>query len=294
MGTAAGSVRVRHAEHVMGTVVSFDVPAAVAGEPLAEAVRWLHWVDARFSPFRADSDVSRLGRGEVSLAGCAPEVGSVLAACEAMAAASDGYFSASYAGRLDPSGYVKGWAIERVAALLTAAGSAGHCVNGGGDVQCAGGRGAGSAWASGRGAESAWASGRGAGSAWASGRGADSGEPWRVGIADPLRPRSLCRVVAGTGFAVATSGIAERGAHIIDPHTGRPATGLLSVTVVGPHLAQADAYATAAVAMGPVGARDWIETLDGYCGFAIEADGASWETTGFSAYGAEGAYSAEA
>ncbi len=242
----------------MGTVVSFDVPAVVAGEPLAEAVRWLHWVDARFSPFRADSDVSRLGRGELSLARCVPEVGSVLAACEAVAAASDGYFSASYAGRLDPSGYVKGWAIEHVAALLTAAGSAGHCVNGGGDVQCAGGR------------------------------GVDSSEPWRVGIADPLRPRSLCRVVAGTGFAVATSGIAERGAHIIDPHTGQPVTGLLSVTVVGPHLAQADAYATAAVAMGPAAARDWIETLDGYCGFAIEADGASWETTGFSAYNAEG------
>ncbi|HEX6524276.1 MAG TPA: FAD:protein FMN transferase [Streptosporangiaceae bacterium] len=258
MGTASASVRVRHAEHVMGTVVSFDVPAAFARVALAEVVRWLHWVDARFSPFRADSDVSRLGRGEVSLADCAPEAGSVLAACEAVAVASDGYFSASYAGRLDPSGYVKGWAIERAAALLTAAGSAGHCVNGGGDVQCVGGR------------------------------GADSREPWRVGIADPQRPGSLCRVVAGTDFAVATSGVAERGTHIIDPHTGRPATGLLSVTVVGPHLSLADAYATAAVAMGSRAARDWIGTLDGYCGFAIEADGASWETAGFSIYGAEG------
>ena len=262
MGLAPSSVRtrvrVRHAEHVMGTVVSFDVPAAFAGKPLAAAVRWLHWVDARFSPFRADSDVSRLGRGEVSLAGCAPEVGSVLAACESLAAASDGYFSATYAGRLDPSGYVKGWAVERAAALLTEAGSAGHCVNGGGDVQCAGGR------------------------------GADLVEPWRVGIADPLRPGSLSRVVVGggpgTSFAVATSGVAERGTHIVDPHTGRPATGLLSVTVVGPHLALADAYATAAAAMGAPAAREWLEALDGYCGFAIEADGASWETGGFDAY----------
>lgn len=253
-----GYVRVRHAEEVMGTVVSFDVPAACAREPLAAAVRWLHWVDERFSPFRADSDVSRLGRGEVSLDGCVPEVGSVLAACESVSAASDGYFSARYAGRLDPSGYVKGWAIERAAELLTEAGSPSHYVNGGGDVQCFGGRGAGMA------------------------------ERWRVGIADPLRPGSLSRVVAGggpgTGFAVATSGVAERGAHIIDPHTGLPATGLLSVTVAGPHLALADAYATAAVAMGAPAARDWIEALDGYCGFAIEADGASWETSGFEAY----------
>ncbi len=254
MGPVLDSVRVRHAEHVMGTVVSFDVPGAFARQPLAAAVRWLHWVDARFSPFRPDSDVCRLGRGEVSLADCVPELGSVLAACESVSAASGGYFSAAYAGRLDPSGYVKGWAIERAAALLTAAGSAGHCVNGGGDVQCAGGRGAGSA------------------------------QPWRVGIADPLRPGSLRRVVAGTGFAVATSGVAERGAHIVDPHTGVPASGLLSVTVVGPHLGLADAYATAAVAMGFPAARDWIEGRDGYCGFGIAADGTSWETTGFGAY----------
>jgi FAD:protein FMN transferase len=258
MGNAVDSVRVRHAEHVMGTVVSFNVPAAFAGEPLAEAVRWLHWVDARFSPFRPDSDVSRLGRGDVSLDGCAPEVGSVLAACESMSAASGGYFSATYAGRLDPSGYVKGWAVERAAALLTEAGSASHCVNGGGDVQCVGGRGAGLT------------------------------EQWRVGIADPLRPGSLCRVIAGggaagTGFAVATSSVAERGAHIIDPHTGLPATGLVSVTVIGPHLTLADAYATAAVAMGGAAAREWIEALDGYCGFAVEADGTTWETTGFDA-----------
>ena len=62
-----GPDRRRHAEHVMGTVVSFDVPAR-AGEPrgdgsLGQAVRWLHWVDATFSPYRDDSDVSRFGRG---------------------------------------------------------------------------------------------------------------------------------------------------------------------------------------------------------------------------------------
>ena len=242
----------------MGTVVSFDVPAGFAGAALAEAVRWLHWVDARFSPFRPDSDVSRLARGEVPLADCVPEVASVLAACESVAAASDGYFSAWYAGQLEPSGYVKGWAIERAAELFTAAGSRSHCVNGGGDVQCVGGRGLG------------------------------CDEPWRVGIADPLRPGGLCRVVAGTGFAVATSGVAERGAHIIDPHTGSPATGLLSVTVVGPHRALADAYATAAVAMGPA-ARDWISGLDGYCGFGLAADGTSWQTRGFDAYACVGA-----
>jgi thiamine biosynthesis lipoprotein len=235
----------------MGTVVSFDVPAQ-AGEPggdgsLAQAVRWLHWVDATFSPYRDDSDVSRFGRGALPLAECAPELAEVLEACALISDRSDGYFTTTPGGAFDPSGYVKGWAIERAAAILTAAGSAEHCVNGGGDVQCAGER------------------------------------LWRVGIADPLHPGQLALVVAGQDLAVATSGVAERGAHIIDPYTGLPPAGLASITVVGARLAEADAYATAAFARGS-GARDWLEGLDGFEAFAITAAGATWQTSGFGRY----------
>ena len=235
----------------MGTVVSFDVPAW-AGEPhgdgcLGAAVRWLHWVDATFSPYRDDSDVSRLGRGAAPLADCAPELAEVLDACAAVSERSGGYFTATPGGAFDPSGYVKGWAVERAAAILTAAGSAEHSVNGGGDVQCAGGR------------------------------------RWRIGIADPLHPGRLALVVTGQDFAVATSGIAERGAHIIDPHTGLPPAGLASITVVGARLAETDAYATAAFAMGAA-ARDWVEGLDGYEAFAVTAVGATWHTSGFGRY----------
>ena len=104
-----------------------------------------------------------------------------------------------------------------------------------------------------------------------------------MGIADPLRPGSLAIVVSGHDFAVATSGLAERGPHIINPHTGQPAAGLASITVVGASLAAADAYATAAFAMGPA-ARDWVESLDGYEAFAITPSGAAWQTSGFGAY----------
>ena len=155
----------------------------------------------------------------------------MLAACADVSARSGGYFTARPGGRFDPSGYVKGWAIERAAAMLTAAGSAEHSVNGGGDIQCVGDHG--------------------------------PGQPWRVGIADPLRPGSLALVVTGQDFAVATSGVAERGAHIVNPHTGQPATGLASITVVGARLAATDAYATAAFAMGPppgTGWRAWTAT----------------------------------
>ena len=248
-GEAAG--RRRHAEHVMGTVVSFDVPAR-AGQPrsagsLGQAVRWLHWVDATFSPYRYDSDVSRFGRGALPMADCAPELAEVLEACAAISARSGGYFTTTPDGRFDPSGYVKGWAIERAAAMLTTAGSAEHSVNGGGDIQCVGRR------------------------------------LWRVGIANPLRPGQLALVVAGRDFAVATSGVAERGPHIIDPYTGQPPVGLASITVVGASLAETDAFATAAFAMGSA-ARDWLESLDGYEGFAITAAGPTWQTSGFGAY----------
>jgi thiamine biosynthesis lipoprotein len=246
--------RVRHAEPVMGTVVSFDVPAAaVAGGSLERALRWLHWADRVFSPYRPDSDVSLLAAAEVTVDGCAPEVAEVIGACAAVRLFSGGYFTAAPGGVFDPSGYVKGWAVERAAAILSRAGSSSHLVNGGGDVQCAGGR---------------------------PGTG-QTPEPWRVGIADPFHPGRLALVVEAVDSAVATSGIAERGPHIVDPHTGRPASGLASVTIVGRSLALADAYATAAFAMGPSRARDWTESLDGYEAYAITADGETWQTAGF-------------
>jgi thiamine biosynthesis lipoprotein len=214
-------VRLKRAEHVMGTVVSFDVDGTF-GAAVDDAVRWLHWVDATFSTFRVDSEVSRLGRGLIAASQCSPAVREVLAACDALSARTGGYFSATAGGSLDPSGYVKGWAVERAAAMLTSAGSPSHCVNGGGDVRCTGP--------------------------------SPRGDGWRIGVAD-------------------------RGRHVLDPHTGQPAEGLLSVTVTGPDLALADAYATAVFAMGLPRAYRW--RAPGYEVFGITADGGTWRTPGF-------------
>jgi FAD:protein FMN transferase len=238
----------RHVEHCMGTVFSFDVraphvPAAVLGDVIA----WLHRVDATFSPYRPGSDISRLGRGEVTVAGCAPEVGEILDLCDRLRDDTGGCFSAYASGALDPSGVVKGWAVERASSMLRRAGLRDHSVNGGGDLRLAGGP--------------------------------EPGEPWRVGIADPLRPGSVATVITGRDMAVATSGTAERGAHIVDPRTGRPAAALASVTVVGPTLTMADAYATAAFVMGDA-ARDWIEGLPGYEAHAVTVEGRVWTTSG--------------
>ncbi|MFI2643648.1 FAD:protein FMN transferase [Streptomyces sp. NPDC018610] len=220
----------------MGTVFSFDVrggePGAVRAA-LHEAVAGLHRVDERFSTYRADSEVSRLARGELTVAQCDPEVAEVLALGAEAERVSEGWFSLRYQGRLDPTGVVKGWAAERAARLVAAAGASGVSVNGGGDVQLLGAPGA--------------------------------DRPWRVGVSDPLRPGALAAVVSAAGtaeLAVATSGTAERGAHIVDPRTGRAAvTDLVAVTVVAPRLVWADCWATAAFAMGSREGLAWLESL---------------------------------
>jgi FAD:protein FMN transferase len=237
----------------MGTVVSFDVSADEVDEPAVRAaiqvaVKWLHEVDAVFSTYRPDSDISRLNSGELSLTECNPLVERVFELCSDVARETRGYFSSTYAGRLDPTGLVKGWAVEHASELLRSAGLPDHCVNGGGDV-CARG-------------------------------GAEPGRGWSVAITHPLQREGFAAVVEVRDGAVATSGTTERGLHIVNPFTGRAAIQLASVTVVGPDLTRADAYATAALAMGDA-ARDWFREVAGYEALAIAFDGTGWTTPGF-------------
>jgi thiamine biosynthesis lipoprotein len=233
---AEAPAAVRHAEEVMGTVFSFDVRG---GEPdavraaLREAVAGLHRVDEVFSTYRDDSQISRLTRGELTVEECDPEVAEVLGLGAEAERVSEGWFSLRYQGRLDPTGIVKGWAAERAARRLRAGGAVGVSVNGGGDVQLLGAP--------------------------------EPHRPWRVGVSDPVRPGGLAAVISAAGteeLAVATSGTAERGAHIVDPRTGRSAvTDLVAVTVVAPRLTWADCWATAAFAMGSREGLTWLESL---------------------------------
>ena len=236
---AAAAVR-----HIMGMPIEIDVRDR---EPvdLEPAFAWLVLVDATFSTYREDSEISRLDRGEITLAECRPEVDDVLTACLDLEGATGGAFSVRASGRLDPSGYVKGWAVARAAELVAASR---FSINAGGDVI-------------------------------ARGRPAPD-RLWRVGIRHPIAVGELAAVLEVEDLAVATSGEYERGAHILDPRTGKRPTGLLSVTVVGPDLALADAYATAAFALGADGPA-WTATLDGYDAMCITSDRRVLVTPGF-------------
>ncbi|MFC4054890.1 FAD:protein FMN transferase [Actinomadura syzygii] len=242
---------IRHVEHAMGTVFSFVVraprtPSVTAA--LAQAVAWLHHVDRVFSPYRPDSQITRLAEGRADVDACDPEVAEVLRLCAEIGHATGGAFTAEPGGRLDPSGLVKGWAIERASDILHRAGARDHYVNGGGDLQLRG--------------EAA------------------PGEPWRIGLADPHDRSRLIAVVSGRDLAIATSGTAERGAHIVDPRTGRPSTAMASITLTGRHLTEVDALATAAFAMGEA-ARTWAEAHPRIEALAVAADRSTWCTPGF-------------
>jgi len=228
---------------VMGTMISIDVRDPGIPESILDAMlARFEEIEARFSTYRPGSEISRIARGELAEADASAQVRFVLGMCDDLQRTTDGWFDARghrADGRLDPSGIVKGWAVEEAALLLDEAGARNYSCNCGGDVIARGEP--------------------------------EPGRPWRVGIRHPDHADAIARVLAVRDLAVATSGAYERGEHIRDPRTGAAPTGLLSVTVVGPSLTWADVYATTAFAMGLAGPA-WVATHPGYGALAITAD----------------------
>lgn len=206
-----------------------------------EVLGWLRMADELFSVARPFSEVSLLDHGYLRPGEAGPMVREVLTTCARLHVRTEGYFDVHATGRLDPSEYVRGWAIQRASALLTRAGAGNHCLNVGDHVTTAGRPG--------------------------------PDETWRVRIQDPRRPDSIAWVLAANDAAVATAGARNATpCQIRNPMTRRPASGLTSVTVAGSDLGVASAYATAAMAMGPAG-LDWLCGLDDHAYAAIRDDG---------------------
>jgi thiamine biosynthesis lipoprotein len=241
--------RVARVQQVMGMPVSIHLRGSAgptARDAAVDAVyAELREVDRLFSTYVPDSEISRLGRGEVTVDDCDPLVSEVLALADEARERTGGYFDVhlpdhSGTRRLDPSGLVKGWAAERAARHLAALVDEDYYLNAGGDIALRSG----------------------------------GDEPgWRIGIENPDSRGTVLGVLRAASGGVATSGTAHRGPHLVDPRTGRAATVLRSVTVVGPSLLWADVYATAAFARGP-GAVDWLASLDGYAGLVVTRTGA--------------------
>jgi len=259
----------RDAKPLMGTVFSIAAPDSVAPELFErawhEACNLLRRIEIIYSPFIPDSPVSRIRDGRLTPADLdhqpdlteaeADDFREVLALCAQLRRESDGAFDAWVVGdppNFDPSGAVKGWAAERASTLLAKQGITAHLLNAGGDVRLR----------------------------------TDGVATWNVGVEDPHRPdQSIARLTVADG-AVATSGTRQRGSHVWDPLRRRPAEGVAQVTIVGPDLALADGYATAALALGER-ARAFLADLGTrgpYQGCVVDDTQSVWWTEGFEQY----------
>lgn len=239
----------RYVDHVMGMPISLAArqPCDAAWEAVMAE---LHWVDEVFSTYQPESFVSRLGRAEIGVGDCPPEVAEVLGLGAVAERVSEGAFSV-HRPHLDPSGVVKGWAVERAARHLA---GVEFCLSAGGDLVCS-----------------------------------SEGEPWQIGIEHPLDPDRLIATVPVVCGAVATSGTARRGAHLVDARTGLAPTGIASVTVIAPSLTWADIGATAAFALDQQAAQ-WLRER-GRTGLVVWADGTAEVVSGACAVRTTGTFS---
>jgi thiamine biosynthesis lipoprotein len=216
------------------------------------AFAFFTWVDATFSTYRSDSEISKINDGRLALAQASEPVREIFQLAEETREDTGGYFDIRREGRFDPSGIVKGWAIHNAALLLRRQGHANLSVDAGGDIQMFGD--------------------------------SPDGGPWRVGIRSPFEPSASVKTLALTDCGVATSGRYFRGEHIYNPLRPGPLDGsVASLTVIGPNIYEADRFATAAFAMGAAGVN-FIEGLAGFEAYQIDQAGIATFTSGFTGF----------
>jgi thiamine biosynthesis lipoprotein len=238
---------------IMGMPIAIEVVGDESGEARAAAFAYFEQVDARFSPYKPESELSRFGRAELAFDAISDELREVLELSELTARETDGYFGIRRPdGRIDPSGLVKGWAIRNAARGIEAAGFRNYVVDAGGDIQCRGHN--------------------------------EQGQRWRIGIRNPFDMTEIVKVVVPGDGGVATSGTYVRGPHIYDPHASAPPLDdVASLTVVGPDVYEADRFATAAFAMGRDGVA-FLEMQPGLEAYSIGRDRVATMTSGFERY----------
>lgn len=236
---------------IMGmTIVVVVADKNVLKVDLGQIFNFFMAVDRRYSTFKPDSEISQINAG-LPRRRWSLGMKQILNLCEQTKQQTNGFFDIKKDGRIDPSGLVKGWAINKAAELLSDQGYNNFYINAGGDIQVSGCN--------------------------------NEGMPWRVGVRNPFNGSEQVKVISLNSHGVATSGTYERGQHIYNPKTGQAVNDLASITVVGPDIYEADRFATAAYAMGAEGLR-FIENLDGLEAYAITHDKQAAMTSGFRKY----------
>jgi len=234
---------------IMGMPVSVEIEDAhVAAEDFSAVFDYLNAVEERFSVYKETSEISKINRGELSAEEYSDEMEEVFRLCEKTKMESMGFFNIKKAdGTLDPSGVVKGWAVYNAAKLLRSRGLKVFFVDVGGDIQA-------------------------------------EGKVWKIGIRNPFKEGEIIKVVYLKDKGIATSGTYVRGQHIYNPFDyGKPQVDVVSLSVIGDNVFEADRFATPAFAMGEEGIY-FIEKIPGLEGYQIDGNGMAKMTTGFEKY----------
>ncbi len=238
---------------MMGMPITVDITEDDDGELVESVFVYFDAIDRRFSTYKGDSEISAINAGTIAPDSYSGEMLEVLALAERTRGETRGFFDIrTPTGALDPSGIVKGWAIRNAAARVAARGARDFFIDAGGDIA-----------SSGRNPE---------------------GDYWSVGIRSPFDETEIIKVVHPRGRGLATSGSYVRGNHIYNPRApGHPIVDIVSLTVIGPDVLEADRFATAAFAMGREGIR-FIEQMPGLEGYVVGRDGRAMLTSGFGGY----------
>lgn len=237
---------------IMGMPVVVEiVDAHVSQESLDEIFDYFVWVDDKFSTYKSKSEITLFNEGKIKQEDLSSEMKTVFELAEETKKETNGFFDINFNNVCDPSGIVKGWAIHNAANILRKNGYKNFYVEIGGDIEVEGKN--------------------------------DAGEDWLIGIRNPFNREEIVKIVHLSGKGIATSGTAIRGSHIYNPKDKKSATDILSLTVIGPNIYEADRFATAAFAMGKTGI-EFIENMLGFEGYMIDHDGIATYTSGFMKY----------
>ncbi|MFO0882352.1 MAG: FAD:protein FMN transferase [Candidatus Saccharimonadales bacterium] len=223
----------------MGMPISIDLPS-VKGQKYFDALFAIgEEIDERFSPYKSNSELAKLWRGQIREKDASKDMQAVIQACNDYEQITNGYFSPRYAGTFNPTGYVKGWAIQQMADYLDSHGIDTYLINVAGDIVAK----------------------------------SKHGHSWDIVIANPVNTAEPIATIKLDNGAIATSGNYERGTHIYDPHTKLPADELASVTIIGPSIIPVDVYATAVFAMSHEKGSEFMKKQRGFKAVFITKDG---------------------
>lgn len=233
----------------MGMPITIEVSDPSADQKIIDDVfSYFQYVDEKFSPFKDTSEVARINKKEIDEKDWSKDMREIMELAEETKEETDGYFDImSPQGIMNPSGIVKGWAIKKAAGLISEQKFHTFFVDAGGDIEA-------------------------------------HGKIWKIGIRNPFDRNQNVKIIHLKDKGIATSGTYIRGQHIYDPKRKNKAVSeIVSLTVIGPDILEADRFATAAFAMGKDGIM-FIEKIPGLEGYMIDKNGIAFETSGFEKY----------